>query len=84
MTFSCFNPHNKLDEYHYLSMSGKRTGITRDDMLNFAYKSNIDKPDSIIKTCTDTILNFRSYATQYGISEYWQDIIERHFQCEID
>ena len=27
----------------------------------------------------DTVLNFRSYANRYAVSEYWQDIIERHF-----
>lgn len=79
LTFSCFNPNNKLDEYHYLSMNGKRTAISRDDMLSFAHMSGIDKPDSIIKDCIDTILDFRSYAAKYGISEYWQDVIERHF-----
>jgi len=79
LTFSCFNPHNKLDEYHYLSMNGKRTAITKNDMLNFAHMSGIDRPDSIIKECVDTILNFRSYANRYDISEYWQDVIERHF-----
>ena len=79
LTFSCFNPNNKLDEYHYLSMNGKRTAITRDDMLSFAHMSSIDKPDSIIKECTNTILNFRSYAAKYGVCEYWQDVIERHF-----
>lgn len=79
LTFSSFNPNNKLDEYHYLSMNGKRTAITRDDMLRFARTANIDRPDSIIRQCTDVILNFRSYAEKYSISEYWQDVIERHF-----
>ena len=79
LTFSCFNPNNKLDEYHYLSMNGKRTAISRDDMISFARMSDIDKPDSIIRQCVDTILNFRQHATQYGVSDYWQDIIERHF-----
>ena len=79
LTFSCFNPNNKLDEYHYLSMNGKRTAITRDDMLSFAHMSSIDRPDGIIRECIDTILDFRSYAAQYGVSEYWQDVIERHF-----
>ena len=79
LTFSCFNPNNKLDEYHYLSMNGKRTAITKDDMLSFAHMSSIDRPESIIKDCIDTILNFRSYAVKYGVSDYWQDVIERHF-----
>jgi len=79
LTFSCFNPKNKLDEYHYLSMNGKRTAITRDDMLAFAHISKVDRPDSIVRECVEAILNFRSYASKYGVSEYWQDIIERHF-----
>lgn len=79
LTFSCFNPHNKLDEYHYLSMNGKRTAVTRDDMLNFAHMSSIDRPESIIKECIDAVTNFRSYARKYGVNDYWQDVIERHF-----
>ncbi|MBR3092659.1 MAG: type II toxin-antitoxin system HipA family toxin [Bacteroidaceae bacterium] len=79
LTFSCFNPKNRIDEYHYLSMNGKRTAITRDDMLAFAHISKIDRPDSIIRECVEAILNFRSYASKYGVGEYWQDIIERHF-----
>ena len=42
LTFSCFNPNNKLDEYHYLSMNGKRTGITNEDMVGFARVAKID------------------------------------------
>ena len=79
LTFSCFNPNNKLDEYHYLSMNGKRTAITREDILSFARMADIDKPDSIIRQCVETVTNFRSYADHYGVSEYWKDIIERHF-----
>ena len=79
LTFSCFNPNNKLDEYHYLSMNGKRTAIRQNDMLDFARLSKIDRADSIIRQCVETVLNFRSYADRYGVSEYWQDVIERHF-----
>ena len=79
LTFSCFNPHNKLDEYHYLSMNGKRTGINRDDMLAFARRSMIDNPNAIIKRCVDAVMEFRTIATKYGVSEYWQDVVERHF-----
>lgn len=79
LTFSCFNPGNKLDEYHYLSMNGKRTAINKDDMLSFACMSSIDRADSIIRDCVEAVQNFRTHATQYGVSEYWQDVIERHF-----
>lgn len=79
LTFSCFNPHNKLDEYHYLSMNGKRTGINRDDMLAFARRNMIDNPHAIINRCVDAVMEFRAIATKYGVSDYWQDVVERHF-----
>jgi len=79
LTFSCFNPHNKLDEYHYLSMNGKRTGVNRDDMLAFARRYMIDNPNAIIKQCVDAVMEFRAIAAKYGVSEHWQDVVERHF-----
>ena len=78
LTFSCFNPHNQLDPYHYLSMSGKRTDIRHNDMVSFARTSKIDNPDKIIRQCVEAVLDFRSFASRYGISDYWQDTIERH------
>lgn len=79
LTFSCFNPHNKLDEYHYLSMNGKRTGVNHDDMLAFARRYMIDNPNAIIKQCVDAVMEFRAIAAKYGVSEHWQDVVERHF-----
>lgn len=79
LTFSCFNPHNKLDEYHYLSMNGKRTGITNEDMVAFARVAKIDHPNRIIRQCVEAVKCFRDFASRYDINGYWQDIIEGHF-----
>lgn len=79
LTFSCFNPHNKLDEYHYLSMNGKRTGITNEDMVAFARAAKIDHPNRIIRQCVEAVKCFRDFASRYDINGYWQDIIEGHF-----
>jgi len=79
LTFSCFNPQNKLDEYHYLSMNGKCTAVNSEDMLAFARKSMIDHPKAIIKRCVDAVMEFRAIASKYGVSEHWQDVVERHF-----
>lgn len=79
LTFSCFNPHNHLDPYHYLSINGKSTDIRYNDMVAFARTSKIDNPDKIIRQCVEAVQNFRSFASRYGVSEYWQDLIERHF-----
>lgn len=79
LTFSCFNPHNKLDEYHYLSMNGKRTGITKEDMIGYARFAKIDHPDRIIRQCVEAVKGFRDFASKYDISDYWKDVIEGHF-----
>ncbi len=79
LTFSCFNPNNKLDEYHYLSMNGKRTRITPDDMVGFARMAKIDHPNRIIRQCVEAVKGFRDFASRYDISDYWQDVIEGHF-----
>lgn len=79
LTFSCFNPNNKLDEYHYLSMNGKRTGITKEDMVDFARYAKIDHPDRIIRQCVEAVKCFRDFASRYSINGYWQDVIEGHF-----
>lgn len=79
LTFSCYNPHNKLDDYHYLSMNGKRTAITHSDMIAFARVSNIEHPDKTIRQCVEAVKCFRDFASKYQINEYWQDLIEGHF-----
>lgn len=79
LTFSCFNPNNKLDEYHYLSMNGKRTGITNEDMIGFARVAKIDHPNRIIRQCVEAVKCFRDFACKYDINDHWQDIIEGHF-----
>ncbi len=79
LTFSCFNPHNRLDEYHYLSMNGKRTGVNQEDMVTFARKFMIDNPNSIICQCVDAVMQFRSIAGKHGVGEQWLNMIERHF-----
>lgn len=79
LTFSCFNPNNKLDEYHYLSMNGKRMGITNEDMIGFARVAKIDHPNRIIRQCVEAVKCFRDFACKYDINDHWQDIIEGHF-----
>lgn len=79
MTFSCFNSKNKLDEYHYLSMNGKRTAINRVDMLSYACFANIEHAEKIIHQCIDAVKGFRDFAAKYQISDYWKDLIEGHF-----
>ena len=62
-----------------MSMNGKRTGITKEDMVDFARYAKIDHPDRIIRQCVEAVKCFRDFASRYSINGYWQDVIEGHF-----
>lgn len=79
LTFSCFNTGNRLDPSHYLRVNGKASYITKDDLLAFGRKNNINRPEEIIEQVADSVCSFRSLATKYGVPEYWQDKVEQHF-----
>ena len=79
LTFSCFNPGNKFDPAHYLSLNGKTMNINAYDLLTLGRIYNIKNPGAIIKDCVDAVLEFRTVATRYDVSEPWIDRVERHF-----
>ncbi|MBR6370577.1 MAG: type II toxin-antitoxin system HipA family toxin [Bacteroidaceae bacterium] len=79
LTFSCFNPGNRFDPAHYLSLNGKRMNINKEDLLTFGRIHNIKNPNGIISECVDAVMQFRSLAGKNGISLQWTDRVERHF-----
>ena len=79
LTFSCFNPGNKFDPAHYLSLNGKTMNINANDLLTLGRIYNIKNPNAIIKECVDAVMEFRTIAARYGVSEPWIDKVERHF-----
>ena len=79
LTFSCFNPGNKFDPAHYLSLNGKRMNINKDDLLTFGKIHNIKNPNGIIAECVDAVMQFRTLAEKNGISLQWTGRVERHF-----
>ena len=79
LTFSCFNPGNKFDPAHYLSLNGKTMNINANDLLILGRIYNIKNPNAIIKECTGAVMEFRTIAARYGVSEPWIDKVERHF-----
>ena len=79
LTFSCFNPGNRFDPAHYLSLNGKTMNINGDDLLTFGRIYNIKNPNAIIKDCVDAVMEFRGIAAKYDVSEPWIDMVERHF-----
>ena len=79
LTFSCFNPDNKFDPAHYLSLNGKTMNINANDLLTLGRIYNIKNPNAIIKDCVDAVSEFRTIAAKYNVSEPWIDKVERHF-----
>ena len=79
LTFSCFNPGNKFDPAHYLSLNGKTMNVNANDLLTLGRIYNIKNPNAIIKECVDAVIEFRTIAARYGVSEPWIDRVERHF-----
>lgn len=41
--------------------------------------TSVDNPNAIIKRCVEAVTEFRVVASKYGVSEHWQDVVERHF-----
>jgi len=83
LTFSCFNPGNKFEPAHYLSLNGKTMGIGADDLLTLGRIYSIKNPNAIIRECVDAVMEFRAIAAKYGVSEPWIDKVERHFVEEL-
>lgn len=79
LTFSCFNPGSKFDPAHYLSLNGKTMNVNGNDLLTLGRIYNIKNPNAIIKECVDAVMEFRTIAARYGVSEPWIDKVERHF-----
>ena len=79
LTFSCFNPGNKFDPAHYLSLNGKTMNISGEDLLTLGRIYNIKNPNAIIRECVEAVMQFRDIAARYGVGEAWIDKVERHF-----
>ena len=61
---------------HCLMIGGKLQDITRDDVIQFARDNGIRRPDAIIRDVVDSLKQFRTIATKYGVSEEWIGRVE--------
>ena len=64
------------NEDHCLYIRAKLRGITRDDIIQFAKDNGIRRPDAIIKEVADSLKQFRSIATRYGVNGQWIGRVE--------
>lgn len=64
-----YRPDSNWVSQHNLSINGKRTNITRDDLLQVAKSMNIKKANSIIYEINDTVKNWFTFAEQVNVDE---------------
>ena len=66
MTYA-YNPHGKWTRFHQMSVGGKREEITRRDLVDFAKKIAIKKPDFFIEQVVDSVSKFDKFAKAAGV-----------------
>ena len=64
--------------YHCLSVCGKVTQITEEDLLVFAKENSIKNSASIINIVAEILSNCWTYLIDAGVSRYWADKIEAY------
>ena len=71
------DPDTRFFRNHELPLHGKRTGITRKDLIDFATKQDIKNASRICEEVCDVVDNFKKYAETIGIDSRWTDKIQR-------
>lgn len=57
------------NEHHCLYIRAKLSGITRDDVMQFARDNGIRRPESIIRNVAESLKQFRSIAVKNGVRD---------------
>ncbi len=74
LTFTARSPHERFS--HCLSLRGKTDDVTKEDLLAFAESEGIPNVNKMINEVSSAICRFREKCLQYGVSNYWIDLIE--------
>lgn len=78
ITFTVDLDAMKYVNYHNLSIRGKVTNITEEDLLAFAKDNSIKNAARIIDQVASVLSNSWSYLTNAGVNRYWADKIEAY------
>ncbi|MDA3891398.1 MAG: type II toxin-antitoxin system HipA family toxin [Salinivirgaceae bacterium] len=72
-----YRPGSDWVSQHVLSVNGKRTQITRNDLVEVAMQMNIKKPKQIIELVAATVKNWSLYAKQVNVNKDLATAIEK-------
>lgn len=70
-----YRPDSIWVSQHALSINGKRKGIKKDDLINFAKAMNIKKSANIIFEINTKVQNWNSYADKVNVNKKQRDSI---------
>lgn len=66
--------------HHCLSVNGKKSEITKKDLLTFAAEQDIKEAANIIDYLSEKVVNFSRYAEQCNVSKKWINLIENYLK----
>ncbi|MEQ8415718.1 MAG: type II toxin-antitoxin system HipA family toxin [Imperialibacter sp.] len=75
-----YRPGSDWVSQHALSINGKRTGITKSDLLSVAYQMNVKKANTIIQEIAEVVSRWDKYAEQIGVEKVLQAGIGKTLQ----
>lgn len=68
---------------HEMSINGKVTNITKEDLMTVGEKNNINQVSFIIKQCEDIIAQWENYATLAGGSNSIKSMIQKELRVSL-
>lgn len=70
-----YRPESTWVSQHALSINGKRSNITRDDLLAVAKNMNIKKAPAILNQIKETVASWKNYAAETKVAPKLRDAI---------
>lgn len=75
-----FNPKGQWTFQHLMSVNGKFSEITREDLLQEASRFGVREPKLILEKIKDVLMDFPSHAKKAGLSSKSTDLVQADFR----
>ncbi|ARN77596.1 toxin HipA [Nonlabens spongiae] len=75
-----YDPKSIWVSKHSLSINGKRENFIKEDMLKVAKSMNIKKPELILSSIKNVVMEWRSYAQKCQVQPDLTDHIQQHIE----
>ena len=78
-----YNPQSAWVSQHTLSLRGKRTGFTRQDLLQFGKENSAKKASKILLKTQSVLTKWPKYAAMAGVSKSLYETIQQHLGVNV-